>query len=48
LETSLTFHTADLCDKFAGQDNFQIAELIFRQFGGKRSFCGKISTLKVF
>jgi len=48
LETSLTFHTAELCDRFAGQDNFQIAESIFRQFGGKRRFCGKISTLKVF
>jgi regulator of ribonuclease activity A len=48
LEANLTFHTAELCDKFADGSNFQIAEPIFRQFGGKRSFCGKISTLKVF
>jgi regulator of ribonuclease activity A len=44
----MSFHTADLCDRFSDQDNFQIAESIFRLFGNKRRFCGQISTLKVF
>lgn len=44
----MTFHTADLCDRFSEQDNFQIAEPIFRLFGNKRQFCGQIATLKVF
>jgi len=44
----MTFHTADLCDRFSEQDNFQIAEPIFRLFGNKRQFGGQITTLKVF
>lgn len=44
----MTFSTADLCDRFADRENFQIAEPLFRQFGGNRSFCGQITTLKVF
>ena len=44
----MSFHTADLCDKFAEQENFQIAEPIFRLFGNKRRFSGQITTLKVF
>ncbi len=44
----MSFKTAQLCDKFAEQDNFQIAEPIFRLFGDKRQFSGNISTLKVF
>lgn len=44
----MAFTTADLCDRFAEQENFQIAEPVFRHFGGKRSFCGQITTLKVF
>ncbi|MDD4913656.1 MAG: ribonuclease E activity regulator RraA [Methylococcales bacterium] len=44
----MSFQTADLCDKFSEQDNFQIAEPILRLFGGKRRFCGQITTLKVF
>lgn len=42
------FYTADLCDRYAGQEGFQIAESILRHFGGKRTFCGQITTLKVF
>lgn len=44
----MPFNTADLCDRFSDQDNFQIAEPIFRQFGNKRNFSGQITTLKVF
>lgn len=44
----MSFHTADLCDRFSAQENFQIAEPLFRHFGGKRQFCGHITTLKVF
>jgi len=44
----MTFTTAVLCDHFAEQENFQIAESLFRQFGAKRQFCGLITTLKVF
>lgn len=44
----MSFGTAELCDKYFEQDSFQVAEPILRLFGGKRRFCGKISTLKVF
>jgi regulator of ribonuclease activity A len=44
----MSFYTAELCDRFSEQDNFQIAEPVFRLFGNKRQFCGQISTLKVF
>lgn len=44
----MTFDTADLCDRFADRDNFQIAEPVLRHFGGKQRFCGAVTTLKVF
>ena len=44
----MSFYTADLCDRFADQDNFQVAESIFRLFGSKQHFCGQVTTLKVF
>ena len=44
----MTFQTGDLCDRFSSQDNFQIAESLFRHFGGHTQFCGQITTLKVF
>ncbi|OQW71748.1 MAG: ribonuclease [Proteobacteria bacterium ST_bin11] len=44
----MSFLTADLCDRFSSQENFQIAEPLFRYFGGKRQFSGQITTLKVF
>lgn len=40
--------TADLCDRFSEQENFQIAEPMLRHFGGKCRFSGLITTLKVF
>lgn len=42
------FATSDLCDRFADQENFQIAEPLLRHFGGKRCFCGQVTTLRVF
>ncbi len=44
----MSFATADLCDRFAGQDNFQVAEPLLRHFGGRHQFSGAITTLKVF
>jgi regulator of ribonuclease activity A len=44
----MSFHTADLCDRYSEQDNFQVAESIFRLFGSKRRFSGQITTLKAF
>ncbi|TPQ28500.1 ribonuclease E activity regulator RraA [Methylomonas koyamae] len=44
----MSFDTADLCDRFAQTDSFQVAEPVLRHFGGNRRFCGQITTLKVF
>ncbi len=44
----MSLTTADLCDQFSEQENFQIAEPIFRSFGQKAAFSGQITTLKVF
>jgi regulator of ribonuclease activity A len=44
----MTFNTPELCDRFAEIKHLQIAEPIFKPFGGARSFWGQISTLKVF
>jgi regulator of ribonuclease activity A len=44
----MSFRTANLCNEYATQPNFQVAESIFKLYGQKRCFHGKISTLKVF
>jgi len=44
----MTFKTADLCDQYADTEHFQIAEPIFRRYGAHSTFCGQITTLKVF
>jgi regulator of ribonuclease activity A len=44
----MTFTTPDLCDRFADTHHLQIAEPIFKPFGGARSFSGRVTTLKVF
>lgn len=44
----MTFKTPDLCDSYADTHHLQIAEPIFRPFGGKPSFSGRVRTLKVF
>lgn len=38
--------TADLYDRFG--DRLEIAEPLFRDFGGRRGFFGEIATVKVF
>lgn len=40
--------TADLCDRYAGIEHFQIAEPLLQSYGGHGSFWGQIITLKVF
>jgi regulator of ribonuclease activity A len=42
----MSHKTADLYDRFA--DKLQVAEPLFQDFGQRRSFEGKIKTLKVF
>ncbi|MGR9114483.1 MAG: ribonuclease E activity regulator RraA [Gammaproteobacteria bacterium] len=44
----MTFTTADLCDAHSDKDHVQIAEPIFRKYGGHVAFSGQITTLKVF
>ena len=44
----MTFTTADLCDQYSSEANFQIAEPIFKTFGQKSCFSGQISIVKVF
>lgn len=43
-----SFKTPDLCDRFAEDHHLQIAEPLFRCFGGRTAFSGRITTLKVF
>lgn len=42
----MEFFTTDLCD--AHEDQVQVVAPIFRSYGGRKSFCGPISTLKLF
>lgn len=42
----MTKSTADLTDEFRA--SVQVAEPIFRDFGGKRAFSGPVETLKIF
>ncbi|PPK66007.1 regulator of ribonuclease activity A [Methylobacter tundripaludum] len=44
----MTFTTADLCDAHSGESYFQIAEPLLKSYGGHSSFCGQITTVKVF
>lgn len=44
----MSLATADLCDQFSDQENFQIAEPIFQIYGKLKAFSGRITTLKVF
>jgi len=44
----MTFTTADLCDAYSDQEHLQIAEPVFKTYGGNPAFCGQITTLKVF
>jgi regulator of ribonuclease activity A len=42
----VNFKTADLCDEF--ESFVQVAEPLFRDYGGLTSFCGQIATVRVF
>lgn len=42
----MAFATADLCDEFGAE--VQVAEPLFRDWGGSRCFAGPIETLRVF
>lgn len=42
----MSWQTTDLCDQYS--DRLQIAEPIFRDFGGSQSFCGPIETIKAY
>lgn len=44
----MTFKTADLCDDHSHKEHLQIADPLFKIYGGNHSFSGKITTLKVF
>lgn len=45
---SISIKTADLCDRYAHTEHFQIAEPVFRSYGNCPAFSGAITTLKVF
>jgi regulator of ribonuclease activity A len=42
----MDFQTADLCDEFGSE--VWVAQSLFTTYGGRRSFGGRIETLKVF
>jgi len=42
----MTFQTADLCDSH--DTSVRVVEPMFKSYGGKRAFCGPITTLKLF
>lgn len=44
----MEFKTTDLADEFEDDPSLQMAEPIFRDFGGTIAFCGPIATVKVF
>ena len=45
----MSFKTPDLCDKFVDKiHHLQVADPIFKSFGGTQTFCGRVTTLKIF
>lgn len=42
----MAFATADLCDEFGAE--VQVAEPVFREWGGSPCFAGQVSTVRVF
>lgn len=44
----MSFSTADLCNRFAGNENFFVTESLFRSYGASRCFHGEIATLRCF
>jgi regulator of ribonuclease activity A len=45
-ERDVDFATTDLSDEFG--DDVQACQSVFRDFGGRRQFCGPIATIKCF
>lgn len=41
----MSFATTDLCDEYG--DKIQVADPIFKRFGGREAFCGPIRTVKL-
>jgi regulator of ribonuclease activity A len=51
MKDAMDFHTADLCDKYEDQvraGRVRIVEPMFNSYGGRASFHGPVSTLKLF
>jgi len=44
----MLFSAADLCDRYAGSEHFQIADPVFKYFGAKTTCQGQVSTIKTF
>lgn len=44
----MIFSTTDLCDRYAGSEHLQIAEPVFKCYGGQTSCQGRVVTLKTF
>jgi regulator of ribonuclease activity A len=42
----MSFKTADLCDQF--ENEVEICDPLFRDFGGRSAFAGRIATIKCF
>ena len=44
----MSFKTPDLCDQFSDTHRLQIADPLFKPFGGANAFWGRVTTLKTF
>lgn len=42
------FRTSELCDRHASTQHIQIADPLFKRFGGKPAYSGRVTTLKTF
>jgi len=42
------FATCDLCDANQGDPGFHVLPPLFRHYGGRKAFCGTVSTVKCF
>ena len=45
---AMSFKTTDLCDAHESDPSLQIADPLFKDYGGIKTFCGPIATVKVF
>jgi regulator of ribonuclease activity A len=45
----MSFKTSDICDQFVDKiHHLQVADSVFKSFGGAQAFCGRVTTLKIF